>query len=440
MSYGTQPMPLAARNPVQTGHGMVGKPAVGGGAPGLPERDGATLDLDFTKGVLDPRITFTRASAGTRVSSNGLIQSMPMNVPRFDHDPITCKPLGLLIEEQRTNLTIYSSDLTNAQWTFTDNTPSADSTIAPNNNTGTYKLTEGNAGTALVVNYCSVASTGTYTSSIFAKYSNQRWVRLIYATSGLTNGGQVWFDIQNGVLGTIANRGTGTGTTASIQNYGGGWYRLAVTSTNATAGTDGSCAICSASADNSTTRTSGAIYYLWGSQVEAGAFPTSYIPTTSAAVVRYADVATMTGNRFGTLFGRTEGTILAQGKRTSVSMAAVIAQVDDGSENNRMSLGTDASANPTFQVTTGNSSQATIDAGTMVANTEFKFAGSYRADRFSASFNGGTAVNDTSGTVPVPSVLRLGANSLAPGWSGTLKMIKYWPFSKTAQQLKKLTA
>ena len=114
MAYGMQPMPLAARNPIQTPRGMVGKPAVGGGAPGLPERDGATLDLDFTKGVLDPRITFTRASSGTRVGPNGLIESIPTNVPRFDHDPITCKPLGLLIEEQRTNLLLHTAeDFTN---------------------------------------------------------------------------------------------------------------------------------------------------------------------------------------------------------------------------------------------------------------------------------------------------------------------------------------
>ena len=63
-----------------------------------------TLNLDFanTK-TLDPRVTFTRASTGTFVGSNGLIQTAASNIPRFDHNPTTGESLGLLVEEARTN-------------------------------------------------------------------------------------------------------------------------------------------------------------------------------------------------------------------------------------------------------------------------------------------------------------------------------------------------
>jgi hypothetical protein len=67
-----------------------------------------TLDLNFLLGTLDSRITFTRGSAGTRVNASGVIESIATNLPRFDYDPDTLEPLGLLIEGQRTNLLLNS--------------------------------------------------------------------------------------------------------------------------------------------------------------------------------------------------------------------------------------------------------------------------------------------------------------------------------------------
>lgn len=67
------------------------------------------LQLNFLSSTsLDSRITFTRASTATFVGSNGLIQSAAINAPRFDYDPVTLAPKGLLIEEARTNLFLNS--------------------------------------------------------------------------------------------------------------------------------------------------------------------------------------------------------------------------------------------------------------------------------------------------------------------------------------------
>jgi len=72
-----------------------------------------SLNLNFARSQkLDPRITFTRTSSATRVNSDGLIEVVPANSPRFDFDPVTGECLGLLIEEQRTNLWNNSNDFT----------------------------------------------------------------------------------------------------------------------------------------------------------------------------------------------------------------------------------------------------------------------------------------------------------------------------------------
>ena len=67
------------------------------------------LLLNFLSGTLDSRVTFTRAlNTATRVNSSGLIETVNANIPRFDYDPVTLQPRGLLIEEGRTNLLLNS--------------------------------------------------------------------------------------------------------------------------------------------------------------------------------------------------------------------------------------------------------------------------------------------------------------------------------------------
>ena len=61
-------------------------------------------------GVLDPRITFTRASSATRVNEQGLIEVVADDVPRVDYNPSTLAVKGLLIEEARTNTVLDSTN------------------------------------------------------------------------------------------------------------------------------------------------------------------------------------------------------------------------------------------------------------------------------------------------------------------------------------------
>jgi hypothetical protein len=70
---------------------------------------------DFNGDVTDI-LQVTRASKATYFDADGVLQTADNNEPRFDHDPVTGEPLGLLIERGATNLLRWSEDLTNAVW------------------------------------------------------------------------------------------------------------------------------------------------------------------------------------------------------------------------------------------------------------------------------------------------------------------------------------
>jgi hypothetical protein len=74
------------------------------------ERVLPVLALDFTTGVLDSRVTIVRAlDTATRTNSSGALEVVNANLPRFDYNPTTLAPNGLLIEELRANLFLNST-------------------------------------------------------------------------------------------------------------------------------------------------------------------------------------------------------------------------------------------------------------------------------------------------------------------------------------------
>lgn len=261
--------------------------------------------FDFSQVSVPAGFTFSRASSKRYVGSNGYIQVAGNNVKPVCYDPTTLTLLGFNKEGAGTNICLQSETFTNATWTKTDITPTAASTLSPDNTTGGTLITEGSAGTAVLSQAITTVTNTLYTFSLWVKRGNTDWLRL-FITDG-TNTVNQWVNVSTGALGTKSTSGTVSNTDATIEAFRDSWYRVSVTGQYS--GTATNVSIHSASADASTTRVNGATYYVWGAQHEQNYLSTSYIPTTSGSATRA--IETLSGPVSSlTRFNNTSGTAL----------------------------------------------------------------------------------------------------------------------------------
>ncbi len=200
---------------------------------------------------------------------------------------------GFHSEVIATNLLLESETFDTASWTKTDTTVTANFVPSPDGRITCDRMATGAAGTDSVVQGGrTIVANTPYTFSVYVRPgtpSTLQWIRLRYMNNAGSDGGQAWFDVVNGVVGTVNAVGTATTVQADISLSKNGFYRCSVTATVDLASTLGVVQIITANADNSSTRFNNAIYYLWGAQLEINHEMTSYIPTTTAGVTRQSD-------------------------------------------------------------------------------------------------------------------------------------------------------
>jgi hypothetical protein len=195
---------------------------------GLAEAGTTTFTGDDTSSIyiwgaqLEQRDTVTAYTPTTTQPITNYIpvlETAAAGVARFDHNPITGESLGLLIEEQRTNLLTYSEDFSNAAWTKTNATISANTVVAPDGTLSADKLVENTtADVRHTVQQAQTLGVATYTGSFYAKAGERTRVAARRTSTDTTAFG-VTFDLISGVVvSTLA-------TTATITPVGNGWYR-----------------------------------------------------------------------------------------------------------------------------------------------------------------------------------------------------------------------
>lgn len=403
-----------------------------------------SLVLNFAKSKrLDPRITFSRASSATYFGSDGLLKTAQAGEARFDHDPITLACKGLLIEESRTNLLTYSEQIDNAIWTKNTTTVAVNAAIAPDGSLTADKVSAtASAGFHNVTQGVGskVASTA-YTFSFYAKAAEFGYV-LPNFSSALT-GTQISCLVN---LATGAVSSVSAGLTATTQAVGNGWYRIAITATgDATTNGFGSFInTCDASGSGSYTGDGASGVYIWGAQLEAGAFPTSYIATTSASATRSADVATMTGVNFSSWYRQSEGTFVASGDTSALSSVPLIVMPHDGTSNNYLnpilltSGGAARFSGSVGGVAMGNATTS----NTTIANTTFNIASNYAAGSQAVAMNGGSIASAANASVPTVTQMAIGVWRTGTGncLNGHIARLAYYPKRLTNSELQGLSA
>jgi len=225
--------------------------------------DGSTLSLDFTTGVLDPRLTFSRASTATFVNSSGYVEYAGANLVRQSGD---LSQNGVGEWTTRTNLTLTG-------WSGNPD-PFGGSTaviIIPNTTNATHHV-----GTADI----SMSIGIPYTVSVYAKASGYSIVGLVTTNSNA----RAHFNLAN-----QTSAGYGVTNTRTITDVGGGWYKLTMSFTvangplvslliyamnTATDPVANSFAGVSASSDG---------VLAWGAQINPGSTVQTYYPTTTTA-------------------------------------------------------------------------------------------------------------------------------------------------------------
>ena len=347
---------------------------------GLADTDGSETCADEQNGIylwgaqLEQRSSATAYTATTSspiVKYQPVLQTAASGEARFDHDPVTGESKGLLIEEARTNLFNQSEDFTAGNWsasqaTLTQNVVAPDGTLTAwslqeNTAASVQHLIQYNAGTVTVGDV--------YTLSVFAKGAGRR---LSLTSFGM---GYSAFDLDDGEVDNV-----GGFDSATIEDVGNGWYRCSITLTKTN--TNGNFYIITYSPTGHVYTGDGySGIYLWGAQLEAGSFPTSYIPTSGSTVTRAVDDAKITGDNFSSFFSADAFSIYREinmgwDMLRSPSATAVL-KIDNLSSNTlTMRVVTDTSA-PQIDVTLstfGATYADTADNNNISGYTSFKQA------------------------------------------------------------------
>jgi hypothetical protein len=132
-------------------------------------------------------------------------------------------------------------------------------------------------------------------------------------------------------------------------------------------------------------------------QLETGSVATSYIPTTTAAVTRNADVITLSGAVSGCI-GQTEGTIYAEVDIRNIADTKAIVQSDDGTTDNRLILFVGTSPNR-IQVLTVAAGTNSVVSGSIATGIN-KIAASYFSGSVQLYLNGSFLASGTPTAFP----------------------------------------
>lgn len=267
---------------------------------------GNSTDAVYLWGAQLERVTYQTTPSTYNATTSAAYYGL-----RFDYDPSTLAAKGLLIEESRTNICLRSQEFDNAAWNLSSATATANTNIAPDGTLTADTIIATASTTSARRQDVAVSASTAYTFSLYVYKGTGNTFR-INLNDGATNflqASPITWTAGVPVITTVSG-------TWSVTDVGNGWYRIRGTAT-----TGGAATTMQVQIYPDTTAGTGTLI-VWGAQLEAGAFATSYIPTTSAAVTRAADIVKLSGAAL-TAAGAATGSAIIQTSSTLYASKAV---------------------------------------------------------------------------------------------------------------------
>jgi hypothetical protein len=342
--------------------------------------------------------SFTRASDGYYTNSDGTLTN-------FASGALRRGDRGVLIEGSRTNLLLRSQEFDNATWTKTNSTVTANATTAPDGTTTAEKVIADNTNNLHQVDQSvTLAASTTYTFSAHVKKGDYDFAAVITGASGgaVLSQRDAVINLTTGAL--VSETVAGMTRITALAN---GWYRVAVTTAQTSGiGSPGfRIAPLSTSSYTSYTGDNTSGIFIWGAQLEAASFPSSYIPTVAASATRAADVLTYTAGVSYPL------SLWAEFERVGDTGGNErVLSLDSGANTDRAEVAVSSADLARYDVVASSASQmSTTIAGALALNTTYKTALRVQTNDSRGALGGTLSTQDTSVTLPAsPSVIRVG--------------------------------
>lgn len=414
---------------------------IGGGGYPSQTMTGKTL---YVWGLQKEQRDF--ATAYTKTTDQPITKYVPKlmtaaaNEPRIDFDPITKEVKGLLIEESRENLLPYSEDFSNAEWSKGNLLVEANATIAPDGTLTAEKIIANTANSQHTLQETLTVSTGVaYTQSVYVKAGGLNKFVLRENTEDQY---AVLVDLSANPPTAVA---AGSSTNVGIEHIGNNWYRIWTDAQLASSTSFGwEIRLKDNNGNLSFTGDGYSGIYVWGAQLEEGAFPTSYIPTSGSAVTREADNASMTGDAFSEWYSPEAGSLYAEFTRQSGGIdnsgggnTPRILSLRKGSVQ---SLQIRAYSDSSIEAVTGGASPALNLYRAWNSGELNKVVLGIASDNYAFGLNGGDLVVDSSANIFEPDGLYIGLAVTTAQLNGHIKRLAYWPTRLANDTLKEITS
>lgn len=383
-------------------------------------RDSSTPANNFNDDIND---LLTYSSPSTKYVRNASGILVPGTTLRTDHDA-DGNALGLLIEEQRTNLFLYSDQFDNAVWTASGGGGASAPVVTPN------------AGTA---------PDGTNSAD-----------RVQFDLNGTTGSGDI-----SQLAQTIAYTGGQPYTeTIWLKSYDGSEQKILLVNVNVQSSeitvtdqwqrfehdiTPGSSVNSAAGLRLRGTASSvdTADVLVWRGNLQAGFFPSSDIKTEGSTVTRAADDISLATSKFP-FADEGDGTLIfaSQQDKVSIKDGAHFVNINDGTSNNRIVLYTPANdATVKMFVADGGVTQTNNDIGELSDETLHKVGFAWAVNDFQAALDSVLNTQDTLGTLPSLNDFHICRSELNQSYiNGHLSYIKYLPRRITNAELQSETS